>query len=573
MPHITTSAAGQPGRGRWRWAAASALVAAVVVGLGGSASPTGGPARDPTGPGPGVLAAVWTHPLRFVGLGFDEGSRLDTASGTLLRWSGSQLWALDVRTGRIRWTQQVDDARRGPRAFVDKVVVGDGVVVVTGGVRPAEPPVLTTGFRVSDGRRMWRVRNSHPVTAEGHLLVSRPDDGSLSGIDATTGAVRWTSRLPAGCTTLAERADEVIALVLACGADRLVMALAGHSGRKIWQVPLPAAGPASDFLQVRGSAVLWGNKDDFRLVNAAGRVVATHQPGLKPGRTDLLAAADVALLRTHDGHPGPGLLTAVDLATGAIRWRTTTTAYEMVLARDAAYAVAKLPDPLLPAALMVMDLSTGRVTATATHLVGSVPGTPNFSVLGVADGLLLIRRVTSSGSGSTTVDVTAYRTVTPVPAGYAGAAGPADWPDACGLLSAADLAAAVPGVRYRAFPRAVADPAPGLPRAVTCNYQAAPVTGPAVGVSVRWVGSDVAQAAGLMADPSAWHNGTANPIDGADEAVAVSSGSPVVHIEVILRVGRRIVSVSWTGDVRSHDPLACHTLAARIAAHLHALPG
>jgi hypothetical protein len=311
--------------------------------------------------------------------------------------------------------------------------------------------------------------------------------------------------------------------------------------------------------------VLWGTGTDFqfRLVDASGRVIASQPPGSGLRSASLTANRDIALVSLFRNDPHAQELVAIDPASGATRWRAGTGARSLTLAAGRAYAVEPLPDPLFPTALAVVDLGTGRTDRTATSFVSGIRGDLWVTLLGVADGRLLVHY--EAGAGATRVaHVTAYRTIPVDPStGYAGGARPQDWPDACGLLSVADLARSIPGVRYTPYPRALAM----FPHATSCDYQPSPISAPAVSVAVRWVGADVAQAASLLADPDAWEGGAVVTVDGEDESIAVKPGYPPDNVEVILRVGRRIVSVSATGPVAQ-----ARALARTVAAHLHALP-
>jgi outer membrane protein assembly factor BamB len=106
----------------------------------------------------------------------------------------SNVWALDLATGAIRWRHLFDATNQGP----------DGVAVAGGRVYGATD---TTAFALSakSGRLLWRrllvtpserFVNIAPQIARGLVYagtVSRPPNGrgALYALDAETGAVRW----------------------------------------------------------------------------------------------------------------------------------------------------------------------------------------------------------------------------------------------------------------------------------------------------------------------------------------------------------------------------------------------
>jgi outer membrane protein assembly factor BamB len=574
---VLAPTASLPGNGvgnRLRGAVAAWLAVLVGVSVGAAvASPVsrgpGGPPVPIVVPEPGRLTPVWDQPLRLPQIG-TEASMFDPGTATIVRWAGMQIWAVDAGTGRVRWTQLINATPQdGLRSAVTRVIVSDGTVVAVGTQGLDGQRRLVVGFRATDGRRLWQARIGGPVTAEGRLLLVQPDDSSVTGVDVTNGAARWTSRLPAGCTITRVASDELAAVKTACATGSFVVALDPRDGHKRWQLSVPAIeGPEA--LRVAGRLVLWGGGEDFqyRLVDPSGRVIATRPAGSGLGYASLAASGDVALVRTFGGDPDVQQLEALDPVSGESRWRTGTRAFELTLAAGRAYAVESLPAPLLPAAVSVVDLRTGQTSLVATSFIGGIPGGPAVTLLGVVNGTLLLHYWTRVSSVRV-AHVTAYRT-TPVDpsAGYAGGARPEDWPDACGLLAVADLARTFPGVRYTSYPRASTGIPEPFPHATTCDYQPSPITGPPVSVAVGWVGFDEAQASSLLAYPSEWGEAAAVTPDVADESIVVESGYPPDRVEVVLRVGRRVVSVSVAGDLAS-----AKALARIVAAHLHALPG
>lgn len=96
--------------------------------------------------------------------------------------------ALDVATGRVRWTRNMDPP-------VTTMVVDRGLVVVSGS-SPSDTPVVIA-YRATDGRQRWRragVESDHLVAAAGRVLARTPDRTRILALSIATGRTLWTRR-------------------------------------------------------------------------------------------------------------------------------------------------------------------------------------------------------------------------------------------------------------------------------------------------------------------------------------------------------------------------------------------
>jgi outer membrane protein assembly factor BamB len=104
--------------------------------------------------------------------------------------------ALHRATGDIAWSVPMPDslfpgsggALNGGVAWQDRVIVGSAISRVY-------------ALRLSDGARLWEHVGAHPASAQygtsrpvviGGTVVIYRDDNLIEGLDAATGAVRWT---------------------------------------------------------------------------------------------------------------------------------------------------------------------------------------------------------------------------------------------------------------------------------------------------------------------------------------------------------------------------------------------
>jgi outer membrane protein assembly factor BamB len=127
---------------------------------------------------------------------FDFAARVAAGGGRAYAIYNSELRALDLRTGRVRWTYDVDDGTG--RSVNSRPIVGADVVFV---VTPSALVAIDAAY----GSVRWRTPLAlfplFPVGAGVELIgdvlavLTEHDDGRgvlVRGLDAATGAERWT---------------------------------------------------------------------------------------------------------------------------------------------------------------------------------------------------------------------------------------------------------------------------------------------------------------------------------------------------------------------------------------------
>ncbi len=102
------------------------------------------------------------------------------------------LTALDTSTGAQRWRVTMNQ-------FTNIMVIDKGVAVVGNWGGFGSDPDTTTGYRVSDGAKLWQVRGyrlDRGVAAGGRLLLRSADDKSARAVSSTTGKPLWSTTKP-----------------------------------------------------------------------------------------------------------------------------------------------------------------------------------------------------------------------------------------------------------------------------------------------------------------------------------------------------------------------------------------
>jgi outer membrane protein assembly factor BamB len=102
------------------------------------------------------------------------------------------LTALDAATGAQRWRVTLDQ-------FTNILVVDKGVAVVGDWGGFGDDPDTTTGYRISDGAKLWQVsgyRLDRGVSAGGRLLLRSADDRTARAVSSATGKTLWSTAKP-----------------------------------------------------------------------------------------------------------------------------------------------------------------------------------------------------------------------------------------------------------------------------------------------------------------------------------------------------------------------------------------
>lgn len=162
----------------------------------------------------------------------------------------ARLYAVDARTGRERWWIDVGSAPL-VNGFATAPAVTAGIVV--GCTREFTIPKtgMVIGVDAATGQERWRYRWQPEPTSNGDascalfvaaadgIAVAAADDGRLFGLDAVTGALRWTA--PATGVPIVRMRDErpvtiTNGIVVAGSATGIVVGIDLRTGRELWRV-------------------------------------------------------------------------------------------------------------------------------------------------------------------------------------------------------------------------------------------------------------------------------------------------------------------------------------------------
>jgi len=326
-------------------------------------------------------------------------------------------WAVDVTTaGRILWKTPLATRNTSIPSTVQPVAVGPVALFAQDGV--------VRGIGLADGHPLWSWAGGQSVYGMwrwGGLVAVLTDQVSthsrLTGLDAATGAVRWSLRLPARGLLggQAATADGGLAMAVTSGVLQVVNLA---DGRVRWQRRLPAS-PA---LAAAGGLVIYGlNGRLAGYDDRAGRPRWTV-PGL-PQDPVIQVTAGLALVTNNETRgTAPNPVTAVVPATGRIAWRFNSGEQLNVLSAGPAGLAL---DSYTPGRrLYLLDPRTGRLRWQAATFVaeGTIPLVTRTAVV-VVEGLQTVRLVARDAADGR-VRWQDLLTEPPVEGGPVGQAGP-----------------------------------------------------------------------------------------------------------------------------------------------------
>jgi outer membrane protein assembly factor BamB len=220
------------------------------------------------------------------------------------------LYALDVHTGRVAWTFRGDGIVRAPPA------IGEGRVFAV--TESTAGGAALVAVDEDSGKESWTFAPtqvsqaaSSPMVANGTVVVGFTDR-SVYGIDAATGADRWSAPVASAVSPLSAAAtlpssagqDVVVAATLPLSAGTGLYGLAGRTGERRWWFQFDSFSLLGSPLVV-GRFVLLGLQD--------GRVVAVDartgreawQLATGAGAVGAMAAAgDVVVAAKAGAHGG-----------------------------------------------------------------------------------------------------------------------------------------------------------------------------------------------------------------------------------------------------------------------------
>ncbi|WP_203782875.1 outer membrane protein assembly factor BamB family protein, partial [Paractinoplanes rishiriensis] len=177
------------------------------------------------------------------------------------------LTALDLATGRPRWTKEVDIPIYS--ALVDK-----NLLVISGESMSDE--LGTFAYRVSDGQEVWRKMGylASSVSANGRMLLNKGN--STTAVAVADGAALWTKSrkwLSQSATPAADRFLVTEGMAL--------LAVNAATGAIAWTAP----GKAADLLATDGRRVYRASGRTIEAVSAAnGRLLWSRQQPTEPNQ-------------------------------------------------------------------------------------------------------------------------------------------------------------------------------------------------------------------------------------------------------------------------------------------------
>ncbi|HCT81071.1 MAG TPA: hypothetical protein DGG94_09070 [Micromonosporaceae bacterium] len=469
-------------------------------------------------------------------------------SGTILMWerrnendamSPHRVAALEIGTGKRKWVNAPDgwdanvDYVRGNRLTAQAIVIQSNY-------NNSAPAVAA--LRLSDGKVLWKVntpgRFARPTAVTANVVVVAWDNKTLRGLGAGDGAKLWEAQVASGCTTDEVRGDgDLFVAEVVCEKKRYLESFDPATGKSRWQRDMPIEGKVTHGnLSVRGGAAMLEGEESLFVVGRSGDI-ALRVESRYLGDVRFTSSSDVAVVAYRD-EAGVDTLTAVGLGQAKVRWTKVLAIGSLSLVGNKLYSLAPLPEPLAPAGLYEIDMATGRMAVTPTHLLR----TEYDSLVAIKDGIIA-SYYTARSTPTNTSHLEGHR-LEPLsgPAGFAGGAPAGEWPDSCSLLQPAEV-----GESYAAQPQQ-ATVVDTVRPASWCRFQPSSITSPVVTVGISWVGADTKQAVQVMARIRQQHEAILVPAMG-DEAVQIEVfGSPKSRTDVYFRVGPRIGKVSIVGD-------------------------
>lgn len=528
------------------------------------------------------LAPRWTFSakpesdIQGVYYSADETTVFVSSVPTVLDGSASlpaQITALDPATGRARWSASTG------YDVVSWFETVDGVVLAF----MAGPYNGTGTLSGKESQRVWALTATHwtelwkadaaswPAAMGlygGSLLES--DDDSVTSVDARSGRTDWTTRVPHGCQISSDASSELnIALLARCGAELKAFSLDPRTGRTRWISLIADHFAESDYvvpdISIYGpDTVISGWNRAETLLSANGTPLA--HPFVPSDLASDTWVTDQSGRLEHLTNEPDGSITVTDYSasTGTVLSRLSLPDLSVagsspVAGTDDIYVLVNLPRPLPTLGLAVVDIGHAHSNIFA---LPTVSANPNALALGPVDIYL-------SGQGPKTGSVvalsrSALSTVPQPPGLYA-----ERWPQACTLLSSAELAA-VAGHTYRSYGTDVT--ATDLPKSSSCRYVTTDPGGPGFEVDVAWDGISRAQTAVIFDEQVEQAPADVTPTalpgigDDAVEGVRYDPGEPEYHdtATVDLQVGPVFVVITESGGT-SLAPTIARMVAVRLA--------
>jgi outer membrane protein assembly factor BamB len=466
----------------------------------------------------------------------------------------ARLEAYDLSTGRSLW--RTDIKAQPDRIFLSEpMITSRGIVVVQSSEVEPGPTDLVQGLRLADGKATWLglrlpcSTGSDIGTASAAVFLLECTNGiRLVTIDPADAQVSWQHVLVANPSAYFAFNPPELSLSATNLGD--IIAQTGHT--------------ASIF-------------------TPSGRLIVTRAPPSSCWTygCDVVAAGQIGILN-FDTETGP-VEQAFNLSTGQVVWQqpgeliigpgtnylmsASSQDYGGILFARAGPSIVDEFSSLLPAFVLAMQVSTGRSTVLPLPLVGNSTSA-NTVFVGSTAHLLIVAEEAAENAY-----VMALRPENAAIRGPAvlGGVTAAEWPNACTLLTPADLRFIAAG--YASAPRPVTLSGANWPKPVTCAYVGPNAGDPAVTLTIAWFASSNEQANELLRSKlSVYPVGTCGrpcvtsppPSQRIPGGYLVDDGTIEAGVDQALIVaGRAIVTVTVPGhpdDARKLAPL----IAARL---------
>ncbi|MCO5993323.1 outer membrane protein assembly factor BamB family protein [Actinoallomurus rhizosphaericola] len=451
---------------------------------------------------PGRLTSVWSAETSA---DFDSSAKLIVIKerAIVAPAPDGALTVRDPRSGRIEQTITAD-----PGWNFDAVEVLDDRLY-TAATSELGPGVdRFAAYDLRTGQIVWSTDLRIGVSLQPMLVTSRGivaqgyEARVLYGLRLTDGKIGWQTELPAACSDGAATSTPTAAVFLfhCAGTEARLFSVDPAGGRVSWQRLLatdPAGVDGIDLLATRNGDVLAQAGTTLRLFAPNGRLIFTAPSGMTCGGACAIGenGSDIAI-SLQDGAHALSLLD-IDASTGRLRWQRNGDLITWhhpvlpigsggILYAPAGSAVVKDRSQFLPSFIVALRTDTGRST------VFPLPTTDSIA-MGNAAGLVFFW-----SPGPRNPVITAYRgDGAPMAQTELGGVRASDWPDACTLLTPADLRIIAHG--YVSTPRKAALADVTWPKPLTCVYVGPERKDPVVTLSIAWIAASQQQADMLVA--------------------------------------------------------------------------
>jgi hypothetical protein len=490
-------------------------------------------------PGYTVSSAEYDPRARLV-FEFSQGSVDPLTSAD----SASEVQALQPSSGRPVWSLQTGDQQPG-------AVYDDGpLLVVTTAQSLGDWDLWILQRATGSEVRSIDLAPAEQIAglADGMMIIS--SNHTVSAVRPATAQTAWSRDFPHDCTvTQAVASSSTIGVLQQCGSSISLTDLRPATGRPGWEHSVGLASPSSGFsLAVAAGLFAVTSAGSFSVYSGTGQPIYTALTEADDGGSSYIWPMGSRLIVAYDNPVRDLVVQSVVVATGATT-TLLTGPYSLLTAAESAsslYLEVQLPQPLLPVALLTVNVVTGRSAAAA------LPFAYGTAAITETTGQLLV--VSPDQRSLTSYIVAPPSRARNASAGVRGAA-PGGWPKACSLLGLAAVDEAS-GARYNiAEPTELRDS--GLPAASSCVY--VPSTrGPLISIDVCWDAGSTSLARALAVSAAF---ATRAPIHADRIAVYLS----VATNTAFLLDDTLIVEVQATGDTdiaRTAVAIARHLLGA-----------